>query len=163
MIILRISDTIFRYLGILTTLFALNFGASAQEYSVITGTWLTQSKSHITIEACEEGFCGHISKIVIPQYIIDKYGSDVIAAQGNFTDVLNKDPSLRSRPIHGLQILILNGQSAPNRYEGQIYNPENGETFSGFVEIQGSDNIRLSGCVLFNLICMGEDWTRVIL
>ncbi len=163
MLILRVSVKLFKYLGFFATLFAFNFGAAAQEYSVLTGTWLTQSESEITIEACEEGFCGHISKIVIPQHIIDKYGSDVIAAQGNFTDELNKDPALRSRLIQGLQILVLNGQSAPDRYEGQIYNPENGETFSGFVEIQGADNIRLSGCVLFNLICMGEDWTRVVL
>lgn len=161
--IMRLSGIIFKYLGFLATYFAFSFSTAAQEYSVIMGTWLTQSQSEITIEPCEQGFCGHISKIVIPQHIIDKYGSDVLAAQGNFTDELNKDPALRSRLIQGLQILVLDGQSAPDRYEGEIYNPENGETFNGFVEIQSSDNIRLSGCVLFNLICMGEDWTRVIL
>ena len=123
--ILRVPGIWFKYLGLTAVFLALSFGATAQEYSVLMGTWLTQSESEITIEACEQGYCGHISKIVVPQHIVDKYGSDVIAAQGNFRDELNKDPALRSRLIQGLQILVLNGQSAPDRYEGQIYNPEN--------------------------------------
>ena len=128
---------------------------------ILLGTWLTRSRSEITIEPCEVGLCGAISKIVVPDRIREKYGDDVIAQQKQFTDVLNKDPALRSRPILGLRILELVSQSAPDRLEGSIYNPENGETFEGFMEILDNDTVRLSGCVLFNLVCMGEDWQRV--
>ncbi len=137
------------------------FAGSFDENSPVLGTWLTQSNSEITIEMCDLGYCGFISKIVIPQHLIDKYGEDAVAAQGDFTDVLNKDPTLRSRPIQNLQILVLHTQTAADRIDGKIYNPENGETYEGFLEVTDSNNIRLSGCVLFNLICMGEDWTRV--
>lgn len=129
--------------------------------SPILGTWLTQSNSEITIEMCDMGYCGYISKIVIPQHLIDKYGKEAVEAQGEFTDVLNKDPTLRSRRIQNLQILVLHTQTAPDRMDGKIYNPENGETYEGFLEVKTPDHIRLSGCVLFNLLCMGEDWTRV--
>ena len=128
---------------------------------ILLGTWLTKSESEITIVPCETGLCGYISKIVVPAHIREKYGDDLVALEGHFTDALNKDPALRDRPIQGLQILTLVSQSAPNRLEGSIYNPENGETFEGFMEILDSDTVRLSGCVLFNLICMGEDWHRV--
>jgi len=81
--------------------------------------------------------------------------------EGNYIDALNKDPALRGRQVLGLQILVLNSNTAQNRLEGTIYNPEDGETYNGFMELIDDDNIRLSGCILFNLICLGEDWVRV--
>jgi hypothetical protein len=29
------------------------------------------------------------------------------------------------------------------------------------VELTGPDTMRLNGCVLYNIICRGEDWLRV--
>ncbi len=127
----------------------------------IVGTWYTKSQSQVTIEPCEAGYCGTLTKIVIPQFLKDKYGDDIEAMEGNYIDALNKDPALRSRPVLGLQILVLNARVGENRLEGTIYNPEDGETYNGFMEIIDENNIRLSGCILFNLICLGEDWTRV--
>jgi len=127
----------------------------------IVGIWKTQSSSEITIMPCDVGYCGYITKVVVPQFILRKYGADVERMRGNIVDGLNKDPGLRSRPIQGLQILSLYSQAAPNRLGGQIYNPEDGKTYEGFLEIVGSDKLRLSGCVLFNLFCRGENWTRV--
>ena len=77
-----------------------------------------------------------------------------------FTDIRNKDPELRNRPMLGLQILTLLPSTKPNIYDGEIYNPEDGNTYSGYVEMTGADVARLNGCVLFNVICRGEDWYR---
>jgi len=129
----------------------------------LQGVWLTQAKSEITVSTCPDDFCGNISKIVVPDdiYKANKKEIDSIGAT-NFTDLMNKDPSLRSRPIMGLQILTLHpNKDKPNIFDGQIYNPQDGNTYSGYVEVLGPDKIRLNGCILYNIICKGEEWTRV--
>ena len=151
-------------LGFIALFLFFGFGAlsnSLAGVAPILGTWQTQSQSQITIEPCEMGYCGFITKIVIPEHIRVKYGEDLASIQGEMLDYLNKDATLRGRPIQGLKILTIVSQSAPNRLEGIIYNPEDGETYEGYLEIKDNNNIRLSGCVLFNLICLGEDWVRV--
>jgi len=129
----------------------------------VEGTWRTLLQSEITIARCEAGFCGAISKIVVPEHIVESVGADVLAGMSPdaFYDANNEDPALRTRPILGLQILTLIPSNEPMTYDGSIYNPEDGKTYSGYVQVLGPDTIRLNGCVLYNIICRGEDWTRV--
>jgi len=137
------------------------FSDSGQGGNTIVGIWRTQSTSEITIVPCGTGYCGYISKVVVPDRLKRQYSAEVARMRGNILDGLNKDPSLRNRPIQGLQVLSLNVQVSTNRLNGKIYNPEDGKTYNGFLVIVRSDMVRLSGCVLFNLLCRGEDWTRV--
>ena len=130
----------------------------------IEGVWQTVLLSEITIAACPEGFCGTLSKIIVPSEGLT--AEELAAAQAmdpaTFTDIRNKDPELRNRPMLGLQILTLLPSTKPNIYDGEIYNPEDGNTYSGYVEMTGADVARLNGCVLFNVVCKGEDWARVL-
>jgi uncharacterized protein (DUF2147 family) len=130
----------------------------------IEGVWQTVLLSEITIAACPEGFCGTLSKIIVPSEGLT--AEELAAAQAmdpaTFTDIRNKDPELRDRPMLGLQILTLLPSTKPNIYDGEIYNPEDGNTYSGYVEMTGPDVARLNGCVLFNVVCKGEDWARVL-
>ncbi len=124
-------------------------------------TWLTAAKSEVTVAPCDNEYCGNISKIVVPADILKKDKSQIEAlGTSNFTDLMNKDPSLRTRPILGLTILKLQPSDKPTIFNGQIYNPQDGNTYSGYVEVLGPDKIRLNGCILYNVICKGEDWTR---
>jgi uncharacterized protein (DUF2147 family) len=131
--------------------------------AIIEGTWKTQLESEITIEACDQGYCGRISKIVVPEAYKQQYGQQLeeIAVEDYF-DYYNKDPALRSRPILNLQILTLRPSANPFRYDGEIYNPEDGNIYGGYVEVVGADVIKLNGCVLYGLICRGEEWSRVL-
>ena len=130
----------------------------------IEGVWRTVLASEVTIAACEIGFCGTLSTIVVPSEGLTP--EEFAAAQAmpveSYTDQRNPDPALRTRPMFGLQILTLLPSSKPNVYDGEIYNPEDGKTYAGYVELLGPDALRLNGCVLFNVICRGEDWVRVI-
>jgi uncharacterized protein (DUF2147 family) len=105
-----------------------------------------------------------LSKIVVPTEGLS--AEEIAAAQTmpveTFTDQRNKDPELRNRPMLGLQILTLQPSDQPHVLNGDIYNPQDGNTYSGYVEILGPDMVRLNGCVMFNVICRGEDWVRVI-
>jgi uncharacterized protein (DUF2147 family) len=120
--------------------------------------------SEVTIAACPEGFCGTLSNIVVPTEGLS--AEELAAAQaippGSFTDQRNKDPNLRNRPMLGLQILTLRPSDEPHVLDGDIYNPQDGNTYSGYIEMLGPDLVRLNGCVLFNVVCRGEDWVRVI-
>ncbi|QDZ09862.1 DUF2147 domain-containing protein [Devosia ginsengisoli] len=148
-------------------------GANAQEpfapdpnriLDPIEGIWQTLELSEITIALCPEGFCGTLSKIVVPREGLteEEYAAAMAMPVESFPDVRNPDPALRSRPMLGLQILTLLPSQKPHVYDGAIYNPEDGNTYSGYVEMLGPDLIRLNGCVLYNIICQGQDWVRVI-
>jgi uncharacterized protein (DUF2147 family) len=130
--------------------------------SAIEGVWLTAAKSEITVAPCPDDYCGAITKIVVPDdlYQQNKAAIDAMGAT-SFKDQMNKDPALRSRPILGLTILKLHPGDKPQIYDGEIYNPQDGNTYSGYIEVLGPNKIRLNGCILYNIICKGEDWTRV--
>ena len=138
-------------------------GGMAQAQAPVEGTWRTMLASEITISACPEGFCGVLSKIVVPQGQLSAAEAQAVAAMApeDFVDARNKDPQLRSRPMLGLQILTLRPGDKPAVFDGSIYNPQDGNTYSGYVQVTGADALRLNGCVLFNVICRGEDWVRV--
>ena len=156
--------------GLALGLFALSLPGIAAQDAIsppphpIEGTWRTVLNSEVTIAACPGGFCGTLSNIVVPSEGLT--AEELAAAQAmppeSFTDQRNKDPNLRNRPMLGLQILTLRLSDQPHVLDGDIYNPQDGNTYSGYVEMLGPDQVRLNGCVLFNVLCRGEDWVRVI-
>jgi uncharacterized protein (DUF2147 family) len=133
--------------------------AQAIPGALVEGIWQTAEKSELTIAPCDAGYCGHISKIVVPDHIVAAYGEEVLASEDAFTDLNNKDPALRDRPIEGLQILTLRAGADPWRFEGEIYNPQDGNIYAGSVEVLGPDLLRLTGCVLY-VLCQEQEWQR---
>ncbi len=75
-------------------------------------------------------------------------------------DKHNSDPKLRSRPTLGLVVVfgfVKNG----NKWEGSVYNPKDGKTYSGYMELQPDGRLKLRGYVGITLIGKTEYWTRV--
>lgn len=157
------SKTWLKPIAVATILPALiNPTSAAGDTAPIAGIWQTAQLSEITIQPCEIGLCGYITKIVIPPEIYEENKEEIDQfGIANAFDHYNKDPLLRDRPIQGLQILTLDGIEPDDRYRGNIYNPEDGNTYTGFVEVLDEDTIRLTGCGFFDLICKSEDWLRV--
>lgn len=140
---------------------AMGSAAFAAPLSIVEGTWLTNDATELTIAACPAGFCGYISKIVVPERLMEQYGAELATIDpASYTDVNNKDPNLKARPIQGLQILTLKPTNNPHYYEGEIYNPEDGNVYAGSVEILRVDAIKLKGCVLY-VLCQEQEWARV--
>jgi uncharacterized protein (DUF2147 family) len=147
----------FRY-ALLGATLAAALPSLAQAGSLIEGTWLTPQASEMTISACVEGYCGYISKIVITDEIRAKYGDEVDAV-AVYTDYNNKDRALRDRPIQGLQILTLR-QTDESHFEGEIYNPEDGNTYMGFLEVKDANVLVLKGCAMM-VLCQEQLWRRI--
>lgn len=147
--------------SVLIALWASAPAQAQQGIEGVIGVWVGEKQSEITIELCEAGLCGYLSKIVVPPeiYAEHKEAIDAIGVE-SFTDEMNKDPDLRSRPMLGLQILTITTQIAPNEFEGDVYNPEDGNTYYGKLTALDEQTLRLTGCGFFNLICQSEDWTR---
>jgi hypothetical protein len=75
-------------------------------------------------------------------------------------DDKNPDPRLRNRPTLGMPILLGMTRSKPNQWDGQIYNSEDGRTYSANISLADPATLKVQGCVL-GFLCGGENWTRV--
>jgi len=76
------------------------------------------------------------------------------------TDKNNPDPKLRNRPTLGMPILMDMAPTNPNKWEGNVYNSENGKIYSASITLSDPNTVRIQGCVL-GFLCGGESWTRV--
>ena len=75
-------------------------------------------------------------------------------------DSRNPDPNLRSRPTLGMPVLLGMTQTSANQWDGQIYNSQDGHTYSASISLVNPDTLRVKGCFL-GILCGSEEWTRV--
>ena len=117
------------------------------------GTWLTASgKSRVRIADCGGTLCGTIVWLKEPN---DDAGKPK-------TDQHNADASKRSRPIIGVPIVLgMKPTGTPDKWAGQVYNAEDGKTYSGSLTLTGPSKLDLEGCALGGLVCKTQTWTRV--
>lgn len=77
-------------------------------------------------------------------------------------DQHNPDPALRSRPLLGLTFMTGFRYEALGRYvDGQIYDPNSGNTYQGKLRLQGQDELVLRGYLGFSLFGSSQTWKRV--
>ena len=76
-------------------------------------------------------------------------------------DEHNPDVSKRSRPTLGIPVLInMKKKPGADQWEGEVYNANDGKTYSSTIKPAGSDKLEIQGCVL-GFLCGGETWTRI--
>jgi uncharacterized protein (DUF2147 family) len=117
------------------------------------GTWLTEAgTSRIRIADCGGALCGNIVWMKEP---IDPETGKPRA------DKNNPDASKRGRPLMGVAIVIGMKPSGADKWSGQVYNAEDGKTYSGSITMVSASALKLEGCALAGLICKAQTWTRV--
>jgi uncharacterized protein (DUF2147 family) len=87
-------------------------------------------------------------------------GKIVKVVDGQKTDDKNPDAAKRNRPIVGLVIMQGAKKTGDNKWSGNLYNRENGSTYSGTVTVKSKNALDLSGCVAM-VLCKTVTWTRV--
>ena len=134
---------------IATVLLALGSAAAADP----VGTWQTENgRSRIKIAACEGGgLCGTIVWLKDP--------NDPETGKPR-TDRNNADSAKRGRPLIGVPIVLSMQPNGPNKWAGQVYNAEDGKTYSGNITELSPTSLKLEGCALGGLVCKGQTWTR---
>jgi uncharacterized protein (DUF2147 family) len=110
------------------------------------GEWLVaDGGATIRIDPCADALWGAISWVREPGF-----------------DSQNPDPAKRSRSIVGVPILRSMKAVGVNRWEGEVYNAQNGKMYSANISLLNDDVLKIQGCVLGGLFCGGENWTRVV-
>lgn len=74
----------------------------------------------------------------------------------------NPDPELRDRPLRGL--VFLRGFRFDGRrrwVDGEVYAPDDGKTYSGHIEMDGVQTLKLRGYVGIPLFGRTAEWERV--
>lgn len=128
------------------TVSALLLGLSIPAASAQTplGEWLVADGSaRIKIAPCKSALWGTISWTKEPG-----------------VDANNPDRSKRTRDIVGVPILLGMVPAKSNRWEGKVYNAEDGSLYDASITLTKPDVLRIEGCGLMGLICDGENWTR---
>jgi len=107
-----------------------------------SGTWLTQSgDTRVRIAKCGTALCG------------------IIVSSTYQKDTNNADPKLRERSMVGVQ-MISDIRPSSDGFSGQLYNPQDGKTYTGKLKVMSPNTLQLSGCVLGGLICRSQTWTK---
>jgi uncharacterized protein (DUF2147 family) len=75
-------------------------------------------------------------------------------------DARNENSSLRGRQIVGLPIFQGLTPAGRASWTGQIYNPEDGNTYKATLTLVSSRKIVLKGCKAFGILCGQKIWTR---
>ena len=115
------------------------------------GTWLIQDgTAKVRVYACGEAVCGTVVWLSQPN------DTETGLPQ---TDKLNADPQLRARPILGVQVVLgMQRMGEDNKWIGRIYNPDDGNTYTGSIELLNATRLKVQGCVAIH--CQVEFWTR---
>jgi uncharacterized protein (DUF2147 family) len=116
------------------------------------GTWWTgDKKGKVKIVNCGGAICGALTWLAEP--------NDPETNRPK-TDKNNKDASKQGRPLIGVPIVLGMRAAGGDAWEGQVYNAEDGNTYSGSFTMNGANTAVLKGCVMGGLLCKGQTWTR---
>jgi len=127
---------LFRKLGI-AGLFVLGLSGLALADEGATGIWMLDSgKVTVRIAPCGSSLCGSIVGLAKP---LNKEGKPKV-------DRKNPNEALRNRPLMGLTILADMKPSGENKWQGTIYNADDGRTYSSYMKLSGSA-MKVKGCV----------------
>ncbi|MCB1318417.1 MAG: DUF2147 domain-containing protein [Leptospiraceae bacterium] len=121
------------------------------------GTWTTQSgKSRVLLFKCQgDKLCGKIVWLSEPNYP----AGDAEAGQPKH-DRNNPDASKRDRPIQGMFLVWGFTWDGEKWEDGHIYNPEDGKTYSCYMELEAPNRLKVRGYVGFSALGKTVYWTR---
>jgi uncharacterized protein (DUF2147 family) len=140
-------------LGVVVAILTALFGAlpaNAQSGGDVSGIWLTQAgDAKVRVSRCGGGICGVIV------WLKDPIDPATGKAQ---VDDKNHNPSLARRPMIGLPLFSGMRPTGPNKWSGQIYNADDGNSYASNISVAGPDTLKVEGCV--GGLCGGENWSR---
>ena len=119
-------------------------GALAAEASVV-GDWLVKDGyANIRIDNCNGKMWGIVVWEKVP----------------GGTDEENPDPVKKKRLTLGMPILLGLVPKEASKWQGEIYNSQNGKVYTAKISLADENTLDLEGCLVWPL-CQTQQWTRV--
>ena len=113
------------------------------------GRWtMSNGKFIVKLTSCGNNLCGNIVALKEPTYADGKIK----------TDRHNENKSLRGRPLMGLALLNDMKPAGQATWKGNIYNPDDGQTYSATIKLDGHA-MKLQGCVA-GIFCKTQKFVR---
>lgn len=130
----------------------LSFASAQQGTEAPLGIWTNESQeARFEIYKCGDKLCGKIVWLREP----NRDGKPK-------TDTKNPDPKLRDRPLVGLVFMKGFEYDEKGKWDdGTIYDPQNGKTYSCFMQVLGKDKLEVKGYIGISVIGRSQIWTRV--
>ncbi|MDR9399604.1 MAG: DUF2147 domain-containing protein [Salibacter sp.] len=126
----------------------------AQSADAVLGKWETKNgKSHVEIYKKDGEYYGEIVWLKEP---LNEEGKPKV-------DKNNPEEDMRSRPLKGLELLREFEYDADDEMweDGEIYDPESGDTYSCEMSLEGDDKLKVRGYLGISLLGRTTVWTRV--
>lgn len=122
--------------------------ASAQD-SPLLGRWRTAAQGGVVeIHRCGAAVCGRV---------VD---AAPLRRNPDQTDVRNRDPTQRMRPLRGLRVLDGFTGGPTTWTGGPLYDPDSGQRAGrGSLTLVERDRLSVRGCIA-PLLCRTQTWTR---
>ena len=119
-----------------------------------SGTYLTEDgRARVRLEKCgaqNDRLCGYVVWLKVP--LSDKGEPRV--------DFKNPDPKKQTRPSLGHQLIMGLKPNDDARYEGQIYNSEDGKFYKVTIWTDAPNELTVKGC-LIAFLCKSQTWNKV--
>jgi uncharacterized protein (DUF2147 family) len=108
----------------------------------IYGVWRNPKDTvHLEIKACQTGTCGYVI------WASPKAKAEALKGSG--------------KELVGQQLFRNMSPDSHNVWRGQVYVPDMNKTFSGSAEVLDSRTLKARGCLIGNIFCKTQHWTRV--
>lgn len=139
-------------LGAGLVLLVLVVAPRADEASLL-GVWETpEAKSNVEVYECGPALCGRLISLKEP---LDDEGNEK-------RDRRNKDETMHSRPIVGIELLTGFVADGPGKWSGgHIYNPEDGKTYKCKLTLQDDGTLKVRGYVGLSIFGQTQIWRRL--
>jgi uncharacterized protein (DUF2147 family) len=140
------------YLGLLTGFLVLAATSCPALAADPQGVWLTEDKdAALRITRCDGELCG---RIIWLQSATDRSGSPRL-------DRDNPDPAKQTQRICGLVVITDLKPSGPDKWDGHVYNPQDGKTYSGNITVLSDTTLRIRAYIGLPIFGKSQTWTRV--
>ena len=132
---------------------AVAFQAKAAAGDNLEGYWMdSDGEVILDIGRCGDARCGKVAWLRKP-----------LGPDGRLLlDYRNPDPNLQKRPVCGLEVVSgFKKQPDGTWSDGTVYVSDLGQSFSGYAEVLGPTQVKVTGYIILPLFGASEVWTRV--
>lgn len=139
-----------KVLTLFATIFLTATTAFGAVQSDVLGVWKTDGgDSQLELFKCGEKICGKIVWLKVPKYIDSNDGP----VGKTKVDRKSPDPTLRNRPVLGLQVMKgLTAKSNNSWDKGICYDPETGKSYKCKMRLASPGRLELRGYIGISLI-----------